>query len=89
MKVEQSRLSEIYAAQLNYLAKNKTQTKEDNGNANGEPSVIRYTTLRAIEKQVKTSKSQLESMSDVDSYLRKLRDALEDKINDNYKITLN
>ena len=46
-------------------------------------------TLRAIEKQVKTSKSQLESMSDVDSYLRKLRDALEDKINDNYKITLN
>ncbi|MFA6752405.1 MAG: BREX system P-loop protein BrxC [Fermentimonas sp.] len=89
MKVEQSRLSEIYAAQLNYLAKNKAQIKEDNGNANGEPSVIRYTTLRAIEKQVKTSKSQLESMSDVDSYLRKLRDALEDKINDNYKITLN
>jgi hypothetical protein len=27
-------------------------------------------------------------MSDVDNYLKKLRQALEEKINDNYKITL-
>ncbi len=89
MKVEQSRLSDIYIDQLNSLVKNKTQEESKEGDVITEPIVKKYTTLKAIERQVKASKPQLESMSDVDSYLQKLRDALEDKINDNYKIRLN
>ena len=88
MKVEQLRLSDMYTEQLNFLIKNKIQKEEKKEGGVSEPPVPRYTTLRNVERQVKVSKSQLESMSDVDNYLKKLRQALEEKINDNYKITL-
>ena len=88
MKVEQSRLSEMYTEQLNFLIKNKIRKEGEKEGGVSEPPIIRYTTLRNVERQVKVSKSQLESMSDVDNYLKKLRQALEEKINDNYKITL-
>lgn len=88
MKVEQSRLSEMYTEQLNFLIKNKIRKEGEKEGGVSEPPVPRYTTLRNVERQVKVSKSQLESMSDVDNYLKKLRQALEEKITDNYKITL-
>jgi len=88
MKVEQLRLSDMYTEQLNFLIKNKIQKEEKKEGCVSEPPITRYTTLRSVERQVKVSKSQLESMSDVDNYLKKLRQALEEKINDNYKITL-
>ena len=80
-----AQLSDTYTKQLNFLAENLPQLPDDEVS---EP-IIRYTSIKAIEKQLKVSKPQLESMSDVDDYLRKLRQLLEEKIKDNYKITLN
>ncbi|MFA5639971.1 MAG: BREX system P-loop protein BrxC [Bacteroidales bacterium] len=80
-----AQLSDTYTKQLNFLAENLPQLPDDEVS---EP-IIRYTSIKAIEKQIKVSKPQLESMSDVDDYLRKLRQLLEEKIKDNYKITLN
>lgn len=87
MKVDRANLGNLYIAQLNYISDNKPRPVPD---VLGEPPVpkVRYTSIAEIEKQVKVSKSKLENMSDVDEYLRELRQALEVKINDNYKITL-
>ena len=87
MKVDRANLGRIYIAQLNYISDNKPRPVPD---VLGEQPVPkeRYTSIAEIEKQVKVSKSKLENMSDVDEYLRELRQALEEKINNNYKITL-
>ena len=67
-----AQLSDTYTKQLNFLAENLPQLPDDEVS---EP-IIRYTSIKAIEKQLKVSKPQLESMSDVDDYLRELRQLL-------------
>lgn len=86
LKTDRSRLGELYTIQLNYLSTNKPNSDEVN-----EPHkpTVRYLSITKIEKEIKLSKSQLETIKDVDDYIYKLKKAIEEKINDNYRITLN
>ena len=51
--------------------------------------LIRFTSIAKVEKEVRLNKTQLENMEDVETYISKLREAIEQKIKENYRITLN
>jgi hypothetical protein len=87
LKSDRNILPDLYTRQLNYLAAYKTGL--DGVSDHPLQPIVRYTSLSKVEKEVRLSKSQLENLEDVDTYISKLRKAIEDKIKDNYRITLN
>ncbi len=87
LKSDRNILPDLYTRQLNYLAAYKTESEGVSDHP--LPPIVRYTSIAKVEKEVRLGKSQLETQEDVDDYISKLRKAIEDKIKDNYRITLN
>ncbi|MDD3945760.1 MAG: hypothetical protein PHS38_13765, partial [Bacteroidales bacterium] len=91
LKSDRNNLGELFTRQLNYLATNKpAPQKQPGGVAEPEPApLVRFTSMSSVEKGVRIGKSQLETLDDVDAYISRLKKAIEEKIKDNYRITLN
>ena len=68
--------------------KPKPQTPSGVEDPSTQPT-IRFTSIARVEKEVRLNKTQLENMEDVETYISKLREAIEQKIKENYRITLN
>ena len=90
LKSDRNSLSELYTRQLNYMVDNKPTppTLPDVEDPLPRPT-IRFTSIARVEKEVRLNKTQLENMEDVETYISKLREAIEKKIKENYRITLN
>ncbi|OPZ44136.1 MAG: hypothetical protein BWY95_02142 [Bacteroidetes bacterium ADurb.BinA104] len=90
LKSERNSLSELYTLQLNYMVEKKPKppTLRDDEDPLPRPT-IRFTSIARVEKEVRLNKTQLENMEDVETYISKLREAIEQKIKENYRITLN
>lgn len=90
LKSDRNSLSELYTRQLNYMVDNKPTppTLPDVEDPLPRPT-IRFTSIARVEKEVRLNKTQLENMEDVETYISKLREAIEQKIKENYRITLN
>jgi len=90
LKSDRNNLSELYTRQLNYMVDNKPTppTLPDVEDPLPRPT-IRFTSIARVEKEVRLNKTQLENMEDVETYISKLREAIEQKIKENYRITLN
>lgn len=90
LKSDRNSLSELYTRQLNYMVDNKPTppTLPDVEDPLPRPT-IRFTSIARVEKEVRLNKTQLETMEDVETYISKLREAIEQKIKENYRITLN
>jgi hypothetical protein len=90
LKSDRNSLSELYTRQLNYMVDNKPTppTLPDVVDPLPRPT-IRFTSIARVEKEIRLNKTQLETMEDVETYISKLREAIEQKIKENYRITLN
>jgi len=90
LKSDRNSLGELFTRQLNFLAANKPVPKPPEGVSEPPPTpLVRFTSFSKVEKEVRFGKSQLETLDDVDAYLSGLRKAIEEKIKNNYRITLN
>ncbi|NLN64679.1 MAG: BREX system P-loop protein BrxC [Clostridiaceae bacterium] len=85
--LEQS-ITELYTRQLNVLVSSKPQATLQGGDESPQPQV-KYMTLDELKQQVRIAKHQIESLQDIEEYLQVLKEALEEKIKEDYKIILN
>src|SRR5690606_32339834 len=82
LEVDRNNLSRLYTEQLNKLS---TWTRKEEDSKTPKEQFVQ---IRLVERQVTTSKRQLETADDVQEYVSALKEVLLDQINNNRKITL-